>query len=131
MPIVLNSLRVAASALRSSFALTPGPRPRASPPGLAPGIDTPPPPHVSLLSLFLPQEEVICIDFPQMVSVSHPNAEELFDRDVECIVRFFSKKVGYQPENDPDLPYVRPSLSDAIAEIDEALDIDLAASGFQ
>ena len=33
------------------------------------------------------EEELTLIDFPQMVSVSHPNAEELFDRDVECIVR--------------------------------------------
>jgi hypothetical protein len=33
------------------------------------------------------QEHLTLIDFPQMVSVSHANAEELFDRDVECIVR--------------------------------------------
>ncbi|EFN51844.1 hypothetical protein CHLNCDRAFT_27453, partial [Chlorella variabilis] len=35
------------------------------------------------------KEELTLIDFPQMVSVSHPNAQELFERDVECIVRFF------------------------------------------
>lgn len=35
------------------------------------------------------QEELTLIDFPQMVSVSHPNAQELFERDVECIIRFF------------------------------------------
>ena len=45
------------------------------------------------------------------------------------LCRFFTKKVGYMPEEDPSLPYVRPSLSAAVAEIDEALDVDLAASG--
>lgn len=29
--------------------------------------------------------QVTVIDFPQMVSTSHPNAAELFDRDVQCI----------------------------------------------
>jgi RIO kinase 2 len=33
------------------------------------------------------EEQLTLIDFPQMVSVSHANAEELFDRDVECIIR--------------------------------------------
>ena len=32
-------------------------------------------------------EALTLIDFPQMVSVSHANAEELFERDVDCIVR--------------------------------------------
>jgi len=32
-------------------------------------------------------EHLTLIDFPQMVSVSHANAEELFERDVDCIVR--------------------------------------------
>jgi hypothetical protein len=39
-------------------------------------------------------EELTLIDFPQMVSTTHANGEELFVRDVECIVRFFSKKIG-------------------------------------
>lgn len=46
-----------------------------------------------------------------------------------CFNRFFSKKIGYVPEQDPNLPYVTPSFEDAVAEIDEALDVDLAASG--
>ena len=33
------------------------------------------------------------------------------------------------PELDPSLPYVSPSFDSAVAEIDEALDVDLAASG--
>ncbi len=32
-------------------------------------------------------DEVTLIDFPQMVSVSHANAKELFDRDVDCLIR--------------------------------------------
>ncbi|KAK6914495.1 RIO2 kinase winged helix domain, N-terminal, partial [Dillenia turbinata] len=36
-------------------------------------------------------EKVTMIDFPQMVSVSHRNAQMYFDRDVECIFKFFRK----------------------------------------
>ena len=38
--------------------------------------------------------KVTLIDFPQMVSTSHINAQELFERDVACITRFFSSKLG-------------------------------------
>jgi len=31
------------------------------------------------------------IDFPQCVSVKHPNAQFYFDRDVECIYTYFEK----------------------------------------
>ncbi|OMH85606.1 Serine/threonine-protein kinase rio2 [Zancudomyces culisetae] len=37
----------------------------------------------------------ILIDFPQMVSVTHKNAEFYFNRDVECIRTFFRKKFNY------------------------------------
>jgi len=33
-------------------------------------------------------DELTLIDFPQMVSTSHANAQELFDRDVECVLRY-------------------------------------------
>lgn len=36
--------------------------------------------------------------------------QELFERDVDCLVRFFSKKLGYVPSMDPDLPRVRPDF---------------------
>ena len=36
------------------------------------------------------QDELTLIDFPQMVSTSHANAQELFDRDVECVIRYAS-----------------------------------------
>ena len=33
--------------------------------------------------------EPVLIDFPQMVSVDHPNAERYFERDIDCIKRSF------------------------------------------
>jgi len=38
--------------------------------------------------------EVTVIDFPQMVSTNHPNAEFYFERDVECIHVFFERRFG-------------------------------------
>ncbi|KAI9752323.1 MAG: hypothetical protein M4579_005666 [Chaenotheca gracillima] len=37
----------------------------------------------------------ILIDFPQMVSVSHKDAAMYFDRDVECVKRFFERRFGF------------------------------------
>ena len=50
------------------------------------------------------------IDFPQMVSVAHPNAAELFQRDVDGVMRFFMKKLGYMPQHDASLPRVSPNF---------------------
>nr|CAD1834641.1 unnamed protein product [Ananas comosus var. bracteatus] len=49
-------------------------------------------------------EKVTMIDFPQMVSVSHRNAKMYFDRDVECIFKFFSKRfnISYQEDRDEE-----------------------------
>ena len=45
-------------------------------------------------------EELTMIDFPQMISVLHENAEELFNRDVKGVVKFFSRLQGvtYTPD---------------------------------
>lgn len=40
-----------------------------------------------------PKPVVTLIDFPQMISVRHPNAQELWMRDMECLKRFFTKKL--------------------------------------
>ncbi|KAG8787963.1 hypothetical protein FRC16_001483 [Serendipita sp. 398] len=40
--------------------------------------------------------EPIVIDFPQMVSTRHPNAEWYFNRDVECIRTFFRRRFRYE-----------------------------------
>ncbi|KAK2080467.1 hypothetical protein QBZ16_000320 [Prototheca wickerhamii] len=97
-------------------------------------------------------EDITLIDFPQMVSTNHWNAEvsceeggfvaglswvhswlacqELFERDVDCLIRFFSKKLGYVPSVDPDLPRVRPDFKMAAPSMGD-LDADLRASGFK
>lgn len=45
--------------------------------------------------------EPILIDFPQMISVMHPNAEYFFNRDVNCVRRFFRKRFRYISEEAP------------------------------
>lgn len=41
---------------------------------------------------------VTLIDFPQMVSTKHPNAQDLFERDMQCLKRFFVMKLKCLPE---------------------------------
>ncbi|WVN89778.1 uncharacterized protein L203_105008 [Cryptococcus depauperatus CBS 7841] len=41
-------------------------------------------------------EEPIVIDFPQMVSTRHENAEYFFNRDVNCVRRFFKRRFRYE-----------------------------------
>ncbi|CCJ29489.1 unnamed protein product [Pneumocystis jirovecii] len=38
----------------------------------------------------------VIIDFPQMISIDHYNSEEYFNRDVECIKKYFLKKFRYE-----------------------------------
>ncbi|XP_075979290.1 RIO kinase 2 [Anticarsia gemmatalis] len=64
----------------------------------------------------------IIIDFPQMVSTSHPNAELYFDRDVRCIRDFFKRRFGYESET-------YPNFSDL--ERDDELDTEIACSGYK
>ncbi|CAG8433591.1 10906_t:CDS:2 [Diversispora eburnea] len=64
----------------------------------------------------------ILIDFPQMVSISHPNAEWYFNRDVECIRTFFRRKYNYE-----SMLYPKFKL-DVNREFD--LDVQVTASGF-
>ncbi|KAG5473130.1 hypothetical protein CUR178_03048 [Leishmania enriettii] len=37
-------------------------------------------------------QRVIMIDFPQMISINHPNASELFERDVQNLASFFRRR---------------------------------------
>lgn len=39
--------------------------------------------------------EPVVIDFPQMVSMEHQNADMYFDRDVNCIKRFFERRFHF------------------------------------
>ncbi|TNM89439.1 hypothetical protein fugu_003673 [Takifugu bimaculatus] len=67
------------------------------------------------------QDHITMIDFPQMVSTSHPNAEWYFDRDVKCIRDFFAKRFNYESELFPTFKDIRRSYS---------LDVEVSASGF-
>ncbi|KAI9117767.1 hypothetical protein K1719_011182 [Acacia pycnantha] len=79
-------------------------------------------------------EKVTMIDFPQMVSVSHRNAQMYFDRDVECIFKFFRKRfnLSFQEiSDDNEGPDEDGRL--CFSDIDKSsgfLDKELAASGF-
>lgn len=83
-------------------------------------------------------ETITVIDFPQMVSVSHTNAQMYFDRDVECIFKFFRKRFNITYEEnlgDSDGPDSASDVSDrlkfsSITKVSGFLDKELAASGF-
>jgi len=64
----------------------------------------------------------ILIDFPQMVSTSHPNAEWYFNRDVECIRTFFRKRFGYESK-------LHPRFTTDVTRA-FSLDVLVEASGF-
>ncbi|KAH0539188.1 serine/threonine-protein kinase RIO2 [Cotesia glomerata] len=62
----------------------------------------------------------IIIDFPQMVSTEHINAEYFFERDVNCVRSFFKRKFGYESE-------LYPSFKDICRE--GCIDAEVKASG--
>ncbi|KAF1948383.1 RIO1-domain-containing protein [Byssothecium circinans] len=64
------------------------------------------------------------IDFPQMVSISHANAEYYFDRDVACIKRFFDRRFGFT--SDEPGPFFKESTKNMV----KRLDVEVEASGF-
>nr|XP_018259880.1 Atypical/RIO/RIO2 protein kinase [Kwoniella dejecticola CBS 10117]OBR82038.1 Atypical/RIO/RIO2 protein kinase [Kwoniella dejecticola CBS 10117] len=93
--------------------------------------------------------EPIVIDFPQMVSTRHENAEYFFNRDVNCIRRFFRRRFRYESlawptwkdvlegEEGEDLPTEVSEKSDAnqaesstTAQKRLRIDLEVEASGF-
>ncbi|XP_012379699.2 serine/threonine-protein kinase RIO2 isoform X2 [Dasypus novemcinctus] len=66
-------------------------------------------------------DHITMIDFPQMVSTSHPNAEWYFDRDVKCIRDFFMKRFSYESELYPTFSDIRRT---------DSLDVEVSASGY-
>lgn len=63
--------------------------------------DDKPPEPAELMDNGEPNPVVTLIDFPQMVSTQHPNAEELYERDTACLYKFFTNKLHFQiPEGD-------------------------------
>ncbi|EFP90346.1 hypothetical protein PGT21_015364 [Puccinia graminis f. sp. tritici] len=67
----------------------------------------------------------ILIDFPQMVSTEHENAEYYFNRDVQCIRSFFLKRFRYQST-------LYPKFNSIVREGTRQmnLDVEVEASGF-
>lgn len=67
------------------------------------------------------KDKITLIDFPQMVSTSHLNAEFYFDRDVQCVRDFFKRRFNFESE-------LYPKFSD-LKRI-SSLDVAVNASGF-
>jgi RIO kinase 2 len=67
------------------------------------------------------KEQVTMIDFPQMVSTQHRNAEYYFDRDVQCVRTYFSKRFKFHGTEFPVFSI------DTSRQVD--LDVQLKASG--
>ena len=68
--------------------------------------------------------EPILIDFPQMVSTRHKNAEMYFNRDVDCIRAFFRKRFHYESKLYPRF------TRDVEHDGEFRLDVQVSASGF-
>lgn len=64
---------------------------------------------------------VYTIDFPQMISTSHPDAEFYFERDQTCIHTIFNRKYQYTSGRKYKLTEI---------EIIRNIDIDVKASGY-
>ena len=71
------------------------------------------------------------IDFPQITSMSHPQAQEYFDRDVNGIKAFFRKRYHFQPEDvGPSFEEAKVRLQSSLQRGVHRLDIQIAAAGF-
>eukprot|EP00924_Labyrinthula_sp_SR-Ha-C_P014915 augustus_masked-scaffold_9-processed-gene-2.8-mRNA-1 protein AED:0.09 eAED:0.09 QI:0/-1/0/1/-1/1/1/0/432 len=61
-------------------------------------------------NLIIHGDKVQVIDFPQMISVNHENANDLFYRDVNCIKMFFARRFDYNSEEAPSLKEILSTL---------------------
>ena len=68
----------------------------------------------------------VLIDFPQTISTNHANAKMYFDRDVECVRRYFERRFKYESDAEG------PVFEEAVRGIDpeKRLDVEVEASGF-
>ena len=70
----------------------------------------------------------VLIDFPQMVSIDHPNAAMYFDRDVNCVKRFFERRFHFTSDDPgPFFADVRKTVGKSGVK---RLDVEAEASGF-
>ncbi|KAL2821635.1 Rio2, N-terminal-domain-containing protein [Aspergillus granulosus] len=70
----------------------------------------------------------VLIDFPQMVSIDHANAEMYFDRDVNCIKRYFQRKFHFV--SDVPGPFFADAKKQLRQNAGKRLDVEVEASGF-
>ena len=70
----------------------------------------------------------VIIDFPQMVSIDHTNAEMYFDRDINCIKRFFERRFNFL--SDEAGPLFADAKKLAGGPESKRLDVEVEASGF-
>ncbi len=89
--------------------------------------DTPPPDSSALPATHRVQIPIL-IDFPQMVSIDHANAEMYFSRDVDCIKRFFLRRFHFT--SDEPGPFFADACARAQRKSCKRLDIEVEASGF-
>ena len=74
------------------------------------------------------KQRPVIIDFPQMVSIDHMNGQMYFDRDVNCIKRFFERRFNFV--SDESGPYFSDARKLAGGVNSKRLDVDVEASGF-
>ncbi|KAI1825277.1 Rio2, N-terminal-domain-containing protein [Xylaria intraflava] len=70
----------------------------------------------------------VLIDFPQMVSMDHANAEMYFDRDVACVKRFFERRFHFISTQSG--PFFRDAKKTVGRDGVRRLDAAVEASGF-
>lgn len=86
-------------------------------------------------------KDFIVIDFPQCISIEHPDAEFYFKRDVDCIRRFFKRRFGYVCKKTDDVmldmdgfgkgyKYGYPVFGRDVNRTGE-LDVQVKASGYK
>jgi RIO kinase 2 len=73
-------------------------------------------------------ERITVIDFPQMVSTRHPDAESLYNRDMDGVVRFFCHRFGLSPDDICSVPF--DEATQGTSKGCDRIDVLLAASGF-
>ncbi|GMM47680.1 protein kinase [Pichia kluyveri] len=85
--------------------------------------------------------DFVVIDFPQCISIEHPDAKEYFKRDIECIKKFFKRRFGYKPMKIDEMmlddegfgkgyKYGWPIFERDIKRIND-LDVQVKASGYR
>ena len=70
----------------------------------------------------------VLIDFPQTLSISHPNAEFYFNRDVNCVKTFFARRFHFI-SSEPG-PFFEDAVEAARRKGAKSLDVEVEASGF-